>query len=83
MEAKSPFLDTNGAACFLGTDESGQPLISPRTLEKWRITGTGPRFSKLGRRVCYTREDLLAWAASRLRMSTSECVRAVAHHRQG
>jgi len=45
------------AAAFLG--------LSPRTLEKWRVIGGGPRFHKFGRRVMYSRSDLEAWANSR------------------
>ena len=32
--------------------------LSIRTLEKHRIYGTGPRYSKLGGRVVYALEDL-------------------------
>ena len=35
--------------------------LSIRTLEKHRIYGTGPRYSKLGGRVVYRLEDLQAW----------------------
>ncbi len=46
--------------------------LSPRTLERHRVEGTGSRFVKLGRRVLYRRSDLDAWAASRTFGSTSE-----------
>ncbi|MCM2256577.1 MAG: helix-turn-helix domain-containing protein [Vicinamibacteria bacterium] len=68
----SHFLDTLGAARFLGADEWGNAIISPKTLERWRVEGSGPRFVKLGRRVGYRRQDLLDWAASRTRRSTSD-----------
>lgn len=36
--------------------------VSPRTLEKWRLAGTGPNFARLGGsrsgRVIYNEEDL-------------------------
>ena len=33
--------------------------ISPRTLERWRVSaGTGPRFRRFGRRVVYSSADL-------------------------
>lgn len=35
--------------------------ISHRTLEYWRSTGDGPRFIKIGRRVIYRMEDVLAF----------------------
>lgn len=69
---ESPFLDTRAAAKFLGLDGSGNPLISPGSLERWRSLGTGPQFIKAGRRVLYRREDLLAWAESKLRRSTAD-----------
>lgn len=32
--------------------------INVRTLERWRIDGSGPRFVKLGRQVLYERDEL-------------------------
>jgi predicted DNA-binding transcriptional regulator AlpA len=47
--------------------------LSVRTLERWRVSGEGPPFAKLGRRrVGYCSDDLEAWIASRVRTSTSE-----------
>ena len=37
--------------------------ISPRTLERWRWTGEGPAFIKIGRRVVYRLEDVEAYEA--------------------
>lgn len=71
----SPFLSTECAALYLGTDKRGRPLIAAKTLERWRIEGRGPAFRKLGRRVAYTRDDLLAWAEQQRRTSTSEPAR--------
>lgn len=34
------------------------PDLSPRTMERWRRDGTGPRFTRVGRRVGYTREAI-------------------------
>jgi excisionase family DNA binding protein len=42
------------------------------TLERFRVTGEGPRFAKLGGAVRYRRADLDDWLASRLIRSTSE-----------
>lgn len=44
--------------------------ISPRTLERWRWTGQGPRFMKVGGRVVYRAEDIEAYEAEQLRSST-------------
>jgi len=46
--------------------------LSPRTLERYRCTGFGPRYHKLGRRVLYRSADIDTWIASRLRTSTSD-----------
>lgn len=45
--------------------------ISHRTLERWRWTGEGPHFIKLGGRVLYRLEDIEAFEAEQLRSSTS------------
>ena len=39
--------------------------LSPRTLEKQRVIGGGPRFRKFGRRVVYALDDLVTWAEAR------------------
>ena len=58
---------------FLTTDEAGAFLrLSPRTLEKQRVLGGGPRFRKFGARVVYAVEDLRAWANSRAYEMTSD-----------
>jgi DNA-binding transcriptional LysR family regulator len=46
--------------------------LSERTVERFRVTGAGPRFLKCGRRVLYRLEDLETWIATRVRGSTSE-----------
>ena len=46
--------------------------LSVSTLAKMRLYGTGPAYSKLGRRVVYRLEDLEAWVAANRYHSTSE-----------
>jgi hypothetical protein len=58
--------DTAEAARRLG--------LSPRTLEKFRVNGGGPPFTKLGRRVMYRIGDLNGWAADRVCEHTSDPV---------
>lgn len=41
--------------------------LSPRTLERWRFQGTGPRYLKVGGRVVYRLEDIEAYEADQLR----------------
>ena len=51
---------------YLTNDEAANFLrLSPRTLEKQRVIGGGPRFRKFGRRVMYAVVDLEAWADAR------------------
>jgi predicted DNA-binding transcriptional regulator AlpA len=58
---------------FLNQHELSQRWgISPRTLERWRWLGEGPRFLKLGGRVVYRLEDIEAFEAEKLRSSTSQ-----------
>jgi len=58
---------------YLTNDEAAEYLrLSPRTLEKQRVIGGGPRFRKLGRRVMYAVADLDAWAADRSFETTSD-----------
>jgi hypothetical protein len=44
--------------------------VSPRTLERWRWLGQGPRFMKLGGRVAYRLEDVEAFEVEQLRQRT-------------
>jgi excisionase family DNA binding protein len=46
--------------------------ISTRTLERYRVTGTGPAFTRLGKLVRYRPEDLAEFVNSNRRRSTSE-----------
>ncbi len=52
------FLDNQQAAEYL--------RLSPRTLDRQRVTGEGPKYRKFGRRVIYALEDLEAWANERI-----------------
>ena len=70
----SRYLTNNEAATFL--------RLSPRTLEKHRVIGGGPRFRKFGRRVLYAIDDLQSWADARCFEMTSgtESRSARCHH---
>ncbi len=45
---------------------------SPRTLQKWRLAGSGPQFAKRGGRVRYAVHELDRWMADSQRQSTSD-----------
>lgn len=57
-------LRTPDAAAYCG--------ISKSTLDKYRITGQGPAYIKLGRAVVYDISDLNRWLVERKVRSTSE-----------
>ena len=58
---------------FIGTPAAAEYLgISPRTLEKLRVTGGGPAFYKVRRRCLYRLAELEAWALEGRRGSTSD-----------
>ena len=56
-KSKTQYLTNAEAAAYL--------RLSPRTLEKQRVLGGGPRFRKFGRSVRYDLEDLCRWANAR------------------
>ena len=58
---------------YLGPEEAAQYLgLSPKTLQRMRVTGEGPPYVKVRRRVIYDRLDLDDWAAKRKRRFTGE-----------
>jgi hypothetical protein len=60
----STVLRTEDAAKYCGSSSS--------TFEKLRLTGGGPIYSKIVRRVVYRVEDLDDWLAENRRRSTSD-----------
>ena len=69
MEKAAPFAANRS---FTNTEAAALLKLSPRTLEKLRVHGGGPRFRKFGSRVVYATEDLDAWANARVCDSTSD-----------
>ncbi|MBV0888863.1 helix-turn-helix domain-containing protein [Komagataeibacter oboediens] len=59
-----PYLRGGEAAELIG--------VSIRTLEKYRCTGGGPPFLKVGSRVLYLREDVEAWLQRHRCQNTSD-----------
>jgi excisionase family DNA binding protein len=59
-------LDQHEAAKLLG--------ISVRTLERHRLTGTGPRFARIGRLVRYRQSDIAEYIEQNVRTSTSSAL---------
>ena len=61
---KSDIFNTREAAEYV--------RLAKPTLERFRISGAGPAFCKLGGAVRYRKEDLDQWLAARCVRSTSE-----------
>jgi predicted DNA-binding transcriptional regulator AlpA len=59
-----PLLNPKQAARTVG--------LSVRTLERHRLAGTGPRYTRLGRLIRYRECDLAEWVRASLRTSTSQ-----------
>jgi excisionase family DNA binding protein len=58
---------------LLTQDEAAELLkLSVRTIERLRVSGTGPKFLKIRNSVRYRPEDVQSWVTSRLVGSTSE-----------
>ena len=64
-------LNQDALAALLGNE------VKTSTLERWRCTGDGPRFIRVGRTPLYARRDVDAWLASRTVSHTGETPAAV------
>ena len=64
MSKRNDLMTTEEAALYV--------RLSPRTLERYRVTGEGPTFLKNGRRVFYRQSDLDQWLENNRRRSTSD-----------
>lgn len=69
-----PEIETRSAASemFTTPEAAAYTKMAVPTLERFRLTGEGPMFAKLGGSVRYRRCDLDAWIESRLVRSTSQ-----------
>ena len=74
MREHPVLLTTAQAAAVVG--------LSPRTLERYRIVGGGPRFRKIGRWVRYLQSDLEDWLEGCARLTTSDDGSAVRRERR-
>ena len=55
-------MDSSDLPGYLLVDEVAALLRTPKnTLYAWRKNGTGPPASRIGRRLLYPRDELLAW----------------------
>ena len=61
---RTKYLNAHEAAEYLG--------LSVRTMNRYRVTGDGPPYYRLGSRVRYVRPELDEWATGSRRTSTSD-----------
>jgi len=60
---------------LLDTKTAARQLrVSPRTLERQRVSGLGPLYLKLGKLIRYRQSDLEDWLMTKTRLSTSSAV---------
>lgn len=60
------------AICINQMELAARWRISHRTLERWRWTGEGPKFLKVGGRVVYRLSDIEEYEQAMIRSSTSD-----------
>ena len=65
-------MTTNDKSVLNAAEAADWLGLSVSTLAKMRLAGSGPLYSKLGRRVVYRREDIEDWVAAHRCRSTSE-----------
>jgi predicted DNA-binding transcriptional regulator AlpA len=58
---------------LINAKQTAQHLcITEGTLAKWRLTGEGPKFLRVGRRIAYDPRDVQTWLDARRVSSTSQ-----------
>lgn len=58
---------------LLNTKTTAEKLnVTEGAMAKWRVAGEGPRFIRVGRRICYDPNDVAAWLDTRRVSSTSQ-----------
>lgn len=61
----SPTVAAPGSDLLTTSEAAPHVRLSPRTLEKYRVLGGGPKYKKLGARVFYSLADLNEWLDKR------------------
>jgi len=69
-----PDAPTSSQEALLTEQQAASLLnVNPRTMQKWRIQGGGPRFVRMSRRcIRYWPKDIRDWVQNRIKSSTSE-----------
>lgn len=66
----------NVAVLLTPHETAGRLRVSESTLAKWRMTGDGPEFTKMGAKVRYPAPAVERFIANRTRRSTSQTAAA-------
>ena len=61
-ETDGALIPANGLRNYIG--------IAPQTLARWRCTGDGPPFLRVGRRIFYQAADVREWLQARRHNNT-------------
>jgi predicted DNA-binding transcriptional regulator AlpA len=73
MRTNKDELKTSDSSRTLSNKEAARLLgFNPNTLVKWRMSGFGPRFLKLGKHVRYRERELEHWLDHRTFSSTTQ-----------
>ena len=76
MQPKSNLLDE-----YLTPAELAAELgVCTKTLDRWRVTGSGPPITKIGRKPFYSRESVRGWLQAREQRANS--TRKTTAHRE-
>lgn len=54
-------------------------MLAPKTLEKWRYKGVGPQYIKVGNRVLYPAQEVLAFEQQGAKKSNTPPVASTSH----
>ena len=65
-------MTTNNPITLTASEAAKALRLAPSTLAKLRLSGNGPKYCKLGRRVVYRSADLETWLESRIARNTSD-----------
>ena len=65
-------MSTNVPITLAAADAADLLGLAPSTLAKLRLSGNGPIYCKLGRRIVYRLADLEAWLEARVACNTSD-----------
>lgn len=58
---------------LLTAEEAAEKLrLKPQTLAKWRVTGDGPKYRRIGTRALYEKREVERWLEARTYAHTSE-----------